>query len=230
MQARILQVIFLIFLTIAFNACGSKMDESVQNSIQEERHSESEDQLSDSEYSSSQDYLQESTESEASADSVIEGEQANGMNSIDTFIENKISSAGVLTMTELEFDKEIVSRAIQRRIRFDLIELSDREAMIKEMENIMKEQGETYRVVKEKKVDMGKIIFTTLDGATLGALGGSFVPLVGNIIGGLGGGLLGLGYSLKDVVIDKFAKKTNWLISKSPDEKILKIYFVKDQN
>lgn len=230
MKVRFLQFVFVVGVALAFNACGNRVDESVQNSIQEERHSESEDQSSDSEYSSSQDYLQESTESETSGDSVIEGEQANGMNSIDTFIENKISSAGVLTMTELEFDKEIVSRAIQRRIRFDLIELSDREAMIKEMENIMKEQGETYRVVKEKKVDMGKIIFTTLDGATLGALGGSFVPLVGNIIGGLGGGLLGLGYSLKDVVIDKFAKKTNWLISKSPDEKILKIYFVKDQN
>lgn len=230
MRNRILQTIFLIFLVIAFNACGNKIDESVQNSIQEDQYSESENQSSDSEDLSSQDSPQESTEDEASADSVIDEEQANGVDSIDTFIEGKIDGAGILTLTEYEFNKDIASRAIQRRIPFTITHLSDREAMIKEMEDAMKEQGETYRVVKEKKVDVGKIIFTTLDGVTLGAWGGSFVPVIGNIIGGLGGGLLGLGYSLKDFIIDKFAKKTNWLISKSPDEKILKIYFVKDQN
>lgn len=204
MRIGFLKIVAIIGLALVFNACGSRIDESVQDNIQES--------YSQNDEENAEVYQQQ------------EGDP------IDILIESKIDSAGILTLTEYEFNKDIASRAIQRRIPFTITHLSDREATIKEMEDVMKEQGETYRVVKEKKVGVGKIIFTTLDGATLGALGGSFVPVIGNIIGGFGGGLLGLGYSLKDVVIDKFAKKINWLISKSPDEKILEIDFVKDQD
>lgn len=204
MRIGFLKIVAIIGLALVFNACGSRIDESVQDNIQES--------YSQNDEENAEVYQQQ------------EGDP------IDILIESKIDSAGILTLTEYEFNKDIASRAIQRRIPFTITHLSDREATIKEMEDAMKEQGETYRVVKEEKVGVGKIIFTTLDGATLGAWGGSFVPVIGNIIGGLGGGLLGLGYSLKDFIVDKFAKKTNWLISKSPDEKILKIYFVKDQD
>lgn len=231
MRIGFLKIVAIIGLALVFNACGSRIDESVQDNIQEEQYSqdsnayneESNSSASSEEESSSGESYSQNDEENAEIFQQQEGDP------IDVLIESKIESAGELTFTEYEFSDEIALRAIERRIGFTLTHLDDRDAKIKEMENIFKKQGETYRVVKEKKVEMGKVVFTTLDGALLGFSAGSTVPVVGNIIGTLGGALLGLGYSLKDVVIDKFAKKTSWLISKSPDETILKIYFVKDQ-
>ena len=204
MRIGFLKIVAIIGLALVFNACGSRIDESVQDNIQES--------YSQNDEENAEVYQQQ------------EGVP------IDILIESKIDSAGILTLTEYEFSNEIALRAIERRIDFNLTNLDDRDAMIKTIENIFKKQGETYRIVKEKKVDKGKIINTTLEGASIGTSLGTIVPGVGNIIAGFGGALLGLGYSLKDVVIDKFAKKTNWLISKSPDEEILKIHFVKDQD
>lgn len=202
MKMHFLQFVFVIGVTLAFNACGNKVDESVQNHIQEEQYSD-------------------------------------GVSSIDSFIESKIISGGVLSLTEDELSKEIISRIIERRITFTITHLSDRDKTIKELENIMKEQGETYRVVKEDKPGVMEVIVNTavgaIDGATIGGAGGTFIfPGIGSFLGGVFGGTLGgvgsLAYSLKDYIGDVFAKDANWLISKSPDKHILNVLFVKDQN
>lgn len=232
MKIRFLQFVFVVGVALAFNACGNKVDESIQNSIQEEQYSESETQEQEDDGISSQDVLQESTETEASNDSVLDEETMSGVNSIDTFIESKIISGGVLSLTEDEFSREIASRIIERRITFTITHLSNRDKTIKELEGIMKEQGETYRVVKEDRPGVMGVITNTatgaIDGATIGGAGGTFIfPGIGSFLGGVFGGALGgvgsLAYSLKDYIGDVFAKDTNWLISKSPDESVLNI-------
>lgn len=215
MKIRFLQFVFVVGVALAFNACGNKVDESIQNSIQEEQYSESKSQVKEKD------------------------EQQENETSIDTFIEGKIISGGVLSLTEDEFSREIASRIIERRITFTITHLSDRDKTIKELETIMKEQGETYRIVKEDRPGVMEVITNTaigaIDGATIGGAGGTFIfPGIGSFLGGTIGGAIGgvgsLAYSLKDYIGDVFAKDTNWLISKSPDESVLNILFVKDQD
>lgn len=215
MKIRFLQFVFVVGVALAFNACGNKVDESIQNSIQEEQYSESKSQVKEKD------------------------EQQENETSIDIFIEGKIISGGVLSLTEDEFSREIASRIIERRITFTITHLSDRDKTIKELETIMKEQGETYRIVKEDRPGVMEVITNTaigaIDGATIGGAGGTFIfPGIGSFLGGTIGGAIGgvgsLAYSLKDYIGDVFAKDTNWLISKSPDESVLNILFVKDQD
>lgn len=215
MKIRFLQFVFVVGVALAFNACGNKVDESIQNSIQEEQYSESKSKVKEKD------------------------EQQENETSIDTFIESKIISGGVLSLTEDEFSREIASRIIERRITFTITHLSNRDKTIKELETIMKEQGETYRIVKEDRPGVMEVITNTaigaIDGATIGGTGGTFIfPGIGSFLGGVFGGALGgvgsLAYSLKDYIGDVFAKDTNWLISKSPDESVLNILFVKDQD
>lgn len=227
MRIGFLKIVAIIGLALVFNACGSRIDESVQDNIQEEQYSQDSNAYNE-ESNSSASSEEESSSGESYSQNDEEntgGYQQQEGDPIDIKIESKIDSAGILTLTEYEFSDEIALRAIERRISFTLTHLDDRDAMIKIIENIFKKQGETYRIVKEKKVDWGEIIMMTTAGAEIG----TFVPGAGTLLGGFGGGLLGLGYSLKDVVIDKFAKKTAWLISKSPDKHILNIRFVKVQ-
>ena len=163
----------------------------------------------------------------------------NESNAVDTMIENRIISGGVLSLTEDELSREIVSRAIERRITFTVTHLSDRDKTIQDIENIMKDQGETYRVIKEDRPGVMEVIsksaISAVDGATIGSVGGTFIfPGIGSVVGGTIGGVVGgagaLAYSLKDYIGDIFAKDTNWLISKSPDKSVLNILFIKDQN
>lgn len=214
MKIRFLQFVFVVGVALAFNACGNKVDESIQNSIQEEQYSESKSQVKEKD------------------------EQQENETSIDTFIEGKIISGGVLSLTEDEFSREIASRIIERRITFTITHLSDRDKTIKELETIMKEQGETYRIVKEDRPGVMEVITNTamgaIDGATIGGAGGTFIfPGIGSFLGGTIGGAIGgvgsLAYSLKDYIGDVFSKPVNWLISKSPDESVLNILFVKVQ-
>lgn len=166
--------------------------------------------------------------------------KTNQQEKIDTLIENKIDSTGVLSLTEYEFSEDsglmAIERAIERRINFTLINLSDQDSTISKLEEIFKNNKENYRVVEQKKPGVMDILINTLDGVTLGATAGavtgSVVPLAGNIAGGVVGGVVGgtgaLAYSLKDYVKELFAEKVDWLILKSADKSILKVDFVKD--
>lgn len=165
--------------------------------------------------------------------------------SVDDWIEKKINDAGALTFTEDEFSKERVSRAIERRIPFQITHLSNRDEMIKKMKKILKDNQQSYKVVKEKKAGLWDAVVGVIDGATLGgaaATGGSAVlgyagatvgaaavagaaPIVASV-----GAVAGLGYVAKDYIFGLFSSKKDWLISKSPDKTILHIIFVKNQD
>ena len=218
MRIGFLKIVAIIGLALVFNACGSRIDESVQDNIQES--------YSQNDEENAEVYQQQ------------EGDP------IDILIESKIDSAGILILTEYEFSKDIISRAIERRINFTLTYLNDRDLTIKEIENIMKEKKESYSIVNDMTTK--DLVGNTVEGGSFGALGGGIIAgalsgglsgaLAGSVVLGPGnmavaavGATLGLLYSLKDS-IKNILFKPNWKILKSSKEDLLEIKFVKDQN
>lgn len=230
MRIGFLKIVAIIGLALVFNACGSRIDESVQDNIQEEQYSqdsntyneEGNSSASNEEESSSGESYSQNDEENAEVYQQQEGDP------IDILIESKIDSAGILTLTEYEFSDEIALRAIERRITFTLTHLDDRDAMIKKIKELIKKNGETFAVVKEEKPGMMEILATTWAGAEAGGLAGSFFPGIGNLVGMLGGGATGFAFSMRDYIGNIFSKKKNWLISKPTTETLLNVIFVEN--
>lgn len=230
MRMGIFKVIAIVGLALVFNACGSRIDESVQDNIQEEQYSQDSNS-----YSEESDNSANNEEENSSGESYSYNDEGSGEvyqqqegDPIDILIESKIDSAGILTLTEYEFSDEIGLRAIERRITFTLTHLDDRDAMIKKIKELIKKNGETFAVVKEEKPGMMEILATTWAGAEVGGLAGSFFPGIGNLVGMLGGGATGFAFSMKDYIGNIFSKKKNWLISKPATETLLNVIFVEN--